>query len=221
MRNDYLKIIGLFLIIFAVANVLVYSLTFQETFAGFIAGLEAGLRGNDLIAPVIFILLAALSVMLSPFSVVPFTITAIGIWGKGVTLLYVMVGSLLGASTAYVIGAQAIHRLMKWVFPAKKIEKYSAVINDKSSFLLIELFFLAMPAEVPGYVLGAGKYTYWKFILAAAMAYLPFEILVIYAGEAFLRKNVLVLGVFMTVFAILFCVALFTFQKKIKRGPIG
>ena len=49
--------------------------------------------------------------MLSPFSVVPFSIIAISLWGKALTLLYVMIGSLLGASIAFAIGAQAIHRL--------------------------------------------------------------------------------------------------------------
>ena len=217
MKKGYLKIIGLFLLVFALANILVYSLTFQEAYTRLIAILEARIRGEGLIAPLIFIVLAALAVMLSPFSVVPFSIIAISVWGKGVTLLYVIIGSLLGASAAYVIGAQAIYRLMKRLIPAHTIEKYSEVINDKSSFLLIELFFLAMPVEVPGYVLGVARYTYWKFILAAAIAYLLFETLAIYAGDAFLHKNVAVLGIFMALFVALFCVALFTLHKKIKR----
>ena len=112
-------------------------------------------------APLIYIGLAALSVMLSPFSIVPFSIIAISIWGKLLALIYVMIGSLLGASIAYVIGAQAIHRVMKFVVPADQIRRYTEVINEKSSFLLVALFFLAMPVEVPAYVLGAGWYTYW------------------------------------------------------------
>ena len=107
------------------------------------------------------------------------------------TLLYVMSGSLLGASVAYIIGAQAIYRLMKWFVPAKKIKKYRDVINDRSSFLVIELFFLAMPAEIPGYVLGAGKYTYWKFILAAAIAYLLLVVVTVVATMylSFVRRR--------------------------------
>jgi len=217
MKRDYLNIIGFFLLVFALANILVYSLTFQEAYTGLIAALEARLQGESVIGPLVFIVLAALGVMLSPFSVVPFSIIAISIWGKGLTLLYVMIGSLLGASVAYVIGAQAIYRLMKRLIPASQIKRYSEVINERSSFLLVELFFLAMPVEVPGYVLGAGKYAYWKFILAAAVAYLPFEALAIYAGDAFLHKDVVVLGTFMALFAALFCIALFTLHQKMRR----
>ena len=217
MRKDYAKIIGLLLLTFALANLLVYSLTFQGAYADFIDALHVRLRGGGAMAPLIYIGLAALSVMLSPFSIVPFSIIAISIWGKLLALVYVMIGSLLGASIAYVIGAQAIHRVMKFVVPADQIRRYTEVINEKSSFLLVALFFLAMPVEVPAYVLGAGRYTYWKFILAATIAYLPFELLAIYAGDAFLHRDVVVLGTLMVLFSTLFCIAVFTLHRRIRR----
>jgi len=216
-RRDYATIFGLFLLAFALANLLVFSLTFQGAYAEFIDVLKVRLRGGGPGAPLIYIGLSALAVMLSPFSVVPFSIIAISLWGKALTLLYVMIGSLLGASIAYAIGAQAIHRLMKFLIPAEKIRRYTEIINDKSSFLLVSLFFLAMPAEVPAYVLGAGRYSYWKFILAATIAYLPFELLAIYAGDAFLHRDVFVLGTLMALFSTLFCIALFSLHRRIGR----
>ena len=217
MRRDYAKIIGLLLLAFAFANLLVFSFTFQGAYADFIEALQSRLRGGGPAAPLIYIGLAALAVMLSPFSVVPFSIIAISLWGKALTLLYVMIGSLLGASIAFAIGAQAIHRLLTFLVPAELIRRYTEIINEKSSFLLVTLFFLAMPAEVPAYVLGAGRYSYWKFILAATIAYLPFELLAIYAGDAFLHRDVVVLGTLMALFSTLFCIALFSLHRRIGR----
>mgnify|MGYP003481484588 CR=1 FL=1 len=87
----------------------------------------------------------------------------------------------------------------------------------RASALVVALFFLAMPVEVPAYVLGAGRYTYWKFILAATIAYLPFELLAIYAGDAFLHRDVVVLGTLMVLFSTLFCIAVFSLHRRIRR----
>lgn len=216
MKKDILKIIGAFVALYALASVLIYSLTFQQAYHDLIAGLEARLQEQDALAVITYILLEALAVMLSPFSSLPFIVVATSLWGKLLTLLYTMIGSLLGASLAYFFGSQAVYRLLKRFVPAKTIDKYGQVITEKSSFLLVELFFLAMPVEIPGYVLGAAKYTYWKFILAAFIAYLPFNMLIIYAGEAFIQRNTAVLGVFLGLFVGLFCMALYAFYRKVK-----
>jgi uncharacterized membrane protein YdjX (TVP38/TMEM64 family) len=217
MKRDYLKIIFGFLLIFALASFLIYSLTFQQAYQQFISFLTLKIVGNHLAGAVIFILIETAAVMLSPLSSVPFLIIVIDIWGKLFALLYSMIGGMLGASLSYLIGKYALVPAMKLFVPQKRIEEFQKIIEKHSSFLLIVLFRLAMPVEIPGYVLGLTKYSFWKYLAATAIAFLPFYILSIYAGEAFIQKNIIILGTFMAVFLILFCISIYIFYQEIKK----
>ena len=55
------------------------------------------------------------------------------------------------------------------------------------------LFQLAVPSEVPGWVLGALRYPFGKFLGAFAIAELPFAIGAVYLGEAFVHRRFVVL----------------------------
>lgn len=55
------------------------------------------------------------------------------------------------------------------------------------------LFQLAVPSEIPGYVLGLARCRFRTFVLAMALGELPFAAGAVYLGESFLERNYLLL----------------------------
>ena len=50
-----------------------------------------------------------------------------------------------------------------------------------------------MSVEIPGYTLGSLRYSFWKYFLAIFCAELSFAIISVYAGEALLAQNPILL----------------------------
>ena len=144
---------------------------------------------NKILGIFIFIGLAALSSMLSLFSSIPLVPVAIVSFGAPLSLILLLGGWLLGESIAYFIGQYAGRSLLNYFVSLERIEYYKKLIPGKSQFLLVLLFRLAVPAEIPGYVLGAIKYDFWKYLLATFLAELPFAAVTIYSGKAFISGD--------------------------------
>ena len=216
-RKHYMKNVVFFSVLAIAALLFLYSLTFQETYQGFIQRLELQIQENNIQSVLTFIIIEALAVMLSPLSSVPLAVIAVDIWGKSATVGYSLIGGLVGTTIAYLIGMHALYRLLKRLIPIKDIEHYSTLVSKKSSFWLIVLFVMAMPVEIPGYVLGIARYPYKKFFVAVALGYLPFYVLTVFAGQAFIEQNS---GIFVALMASLiafFCISLYFFYKKVQK----
>jgi uncharacterized membrane protein YdjX (TVP38/TMEM64 family) len=60
---------------------------------------------------------------------------------------------------------------------------------------LVLLFQLAVPSEIPGYVLGLARYGLRKYLMVLALAELPYAVGTAYLGESLLKqRTVLLLG---------------------------
>ena len=53
------------------------------------------------------------------------------------------------------------------------------------------LFQLAMPSEVPGYLLGLVRYSFLRYIVVVVAGELPFAFGTVWLGESFIRQEVL------------------------------
>ena len=94
------------------------------------------------------------------------------------------------------------------------ISSYRQKLTPRTEFTIVLLFRLAMPAEIPGYALGTIRYDFRKYLLATALAELPFAVLTVYAGEAVLERNFFVLGVALILILTLLSAAFYFFNKK-------
>jgi uncharacterized membrane protein YdjX (TVP38/TMEM64 family) len=216
-RQEYINRFIFFLIAIAIAVLFLYSVTLQETYYRLIDAAGTQIQQNHVRGIILFVIIEALAVMISPFSSVPLLFVAIGIWGRGMALFYSMIGGIIGAIGSYAIGSYALYRLLKRIIPISEIEYYRKRIAHRASFWIVLLFRLAMPVEIPGYVLGIARYPFWKYLLATAIAYVPFYALTIYAGDALIKKNTGVFIVMVATFAIFICLSLFFFFKKLKN----
>jgi membrane protein YqaA with SNARE-associated domain len=110
--------------------------------------------------------LSAIAFFLSSAVLVP---VAVHSWGKPTTILLLWGSWMLGAAISYWIGRHPGRRLAKWLAPARKVAKYEKKISANANFSLVLLFQLALPSEIPGYVLGTLRYPLGRYLGAAAI----------------------------------------------------
>lgn len=210
------KHLVIFLVLVIAAVIYWSSLTFQETFNNATFRLEKLLNERRALGISIFVGLAGLSAMLSPFSSLPLVPAAVVIWTPGVTFVFLLLGWVLGGGLSYLIGRFAFLPIFKNIIPFAKIEAYRSKIPENSKFLLVFLFRLAMPAEIPGYLLGIIGYHFPKYILATMLAELPFALIAVYASESFVSRKPLLFTGLIFLQVLILALAFFWFSKKLK-----
>jgi uncharacterized membrane protein YdjX (TVP38/TMEM64 family) len=137
---------------------------------------------------VLFVLLAAVSAMFAFVSIAVVIPLAVYVWGNALSLLLLWVGWILGGAAAYTIARYLGRPVVSWLTDRTlgRIERY---IGPGTPFRLVLLFQLGLPSEIPGYVLGLVKYPFWKFMLAIALAELPYTVATVYLGAGFVSAR--------------------------------
>lgn len=215
MRNiakyrPYLPL-ALFVVVLAVAAMLLHG-----AFDGIVARLAAYEESNPVLGVVLFVLLAAASVLLGPFSSAPLIPFAVEVWGTGKTLVMLMAGWAVGNAAAYGIGYVFGHPIVDRLVPRGELRKWMAFLRDEVDAKLIFLFRLAVPAEI-GYAFGILKYDLWKYLAIVILAEVPFALLLVFGGEAFLDRQWLSLAAFVAAAIITMAVAYALFRRARKR----
>jgi uncharacterized membrane protein YdjX (TVP38/TMEM64 family) len=74
-----------------------------------------------------------------------------------------------------------------------------------ASFALVLILQLALPSEIPGYLLGLVRYSPRKYLCALAMAELPYALATVYLGQGLLERRsglILAAGVVISVLSL-------------------
>ncbi len=143
---------------------------------------------HPLFGPIIFVVLAAGSVMLGPFTSAPLVPLVIPSWGVALTTIYLILGWLAGNVLAYALGRFVGYPLAKLVIPPAKLEYWTKILSQNSNVPVMFLFRLATPSET-GYVFGILKYNFYVYMGITAVAEIPFAIFTTQAGAAFISAG--------------------------------
>jgi len=141
----------------------------------------------------VFVLVSALSAMLAFFSSAVVVPVAVYAWGNATTLALLWGAWLLGGIGSYVVGRTLGRRVAAWAISPARLAYYAERIGDRAGFPMIVLFQLALPSEIPGYVLGTVRCRFGVYLAALALAELPFAIGAVYLGQSFVRGDYLLL----------------------------
>ena len=145
--------------------------------------------------PTLFFLLAVVSAMLAFFSSAVIVPVGVYAWGKLGCFALLWSGWLVGGVGAYAIGRFLGRPVVATLMSADVLERYQQRISARAPFRLVLLFQLALPSEIPGYLLGLARYNLGKFAAALAIAELPFALGTVYLGASFLERRIpLLLG---------------------------
>ncbi len=136
-----------------------------------------------------FVAFSALSAMLAFVSTAVLVPIGIGVWGDVGTMALLWSGWLIGGAAAYAIGRFLGRGIVRLLLPKERLQRYEGVITHRIQWPAVLLFQLAVPSEVPGYMLGIVRYPFGLYLLALGIAELPFAAGAVYLGKGFLARN--------------------------------
>jgi uncharacterized membrane protein YdjX (TVP38/TMEM64 family) len=154
---------------------------------------EPAIAANPITGVTLFVGLAALSTLLAFFSAAVIIPVAVYTWGEPVSMLLLWVGWLLGGMAAYGIGRALGRALVRALVSPAAFARFESRISRELPFGFVVLFQLAVPSEIPGYLLGLARYPFGRFVLALGLAELPFAVATVYLGASFMEQRVLTL----------------------------
>ncbi|MCX6766172.1 MAG: VTT domain-containing protein [Candidatus Moranbacteria bacterium] len=196
------------------------SIAFQNFFAKIVPYFQRLTGEYAILSVLVFIALGVLSTMISSFISLPLVPVAVLVWGNTFTALYLGIGWLAGDILSYFIGYYAGNSLVRKFLPYEEIQFYLKKIPPNAEFGMILLFILSMPAEIPGYTIGALRYKFTKYVAAQTLNEIFYSILVVYAFAALVEKNNILFFVYLAFGIALFGYMFFLFQKKMKKTPV-
>lgn len=155
----------------------------------FLPTAEAIIRSRPVLGATIFVLFSALAAMLAFVSSAVIVPVGVYVWGKPASMLLLWTGWILGGATAYALSRYLGRPVVKRFRAGVVLERYEDRISHRAPFGLVLLFQLAVPSEVPGYLFGLMRYTFWKYLAALALAELPYAVATIYLGASFIERR--------------------------------
>lgn len=164
---------------------------------------------------VIFFLFAAISAMLAFTSSVVLVPPANLVWGKLITFLLLWGGWIAGAIAAFGIGKVARPWLVRLGYK-EKLEQYQQFVSRRMKFWTAVLFCLAVPSEIPGYLLGGLRYPFPKFLGAIALAESIYAFGIVIAGQSLVAAKPIPLLIMIAVL-ILILISARLLLRKVKR----
>ena len=191
------KRVVLLVVLGGVLVALVASDVLSAAFLRILALAEPIIAAHPVLGAVLFVLLAALSAMLAFFSSAVLVPAAVQAWGIASTVFLLWLGWTLGGFGAYVVarfvGRPAVARLAS----DEALVRYEGWVSERASFGTVLLFQLALPSEVPGYVLGLVRCPITRFVPALMLAEIPFATATVYVGAGLVERRLpLLVGVF-------------------------
>ena len=182
---------------------------------------EQLIRDHEVLGLAVFALLSAISAIVFFFSSALLVPIALYTWGKPATILLLWGSWLVGAVVSYLIGRRPGRRLARWLVPERRLAGYERAVSARSNFGLVLLFQLAVPSEVPGYLLGAVRYPFGKYLAARAVAEAPFAVGSVLLGDTFVNRQYGLLAAVAGVGVLISGGALYLLHRRASRMDPG
>lgn len=139
--------------------------------------------------PLAFIGLSAISAMLAFVSGAVLVPAAVYAWGAVPTMLMLWLGWTLGGVTAWTLAALFGRPVLRWIVAAETLSRYQHLLDKRPRFTSVLLFQLALPSEIPGYLLGLAHYPLLRYVAALMLAELPYAIGTVLLGVGFVKRD--------------------------------
>jgi uncharacterized membrane protein YdjX (TVP38/TMEM64 family) len=201
-------------LLFAGVMIVTMSDTLYSALVVLLAAVEEIITAHPVSGASLFVAFAALSAMLAFVSTALITPVAVHTWGEPLSLLLLWSGWTLGGVCSYGIGRYLGRPVVASLTSGALLSRYEKQISMQAPFGLVLLFQMALPSEVPGYLLGLVRYRFAKFVTALSLAELPFALATIYLGASFIERRALV---FLAVGALVVVFSVWTFYRLQKR----
>ena len=149
----------LFSVYFFVLFCLVLTFILQKTgffsLGGSSEGLQSYLEKTGVWMPIFYVLLQYLQVILLPIPSLVSTVAGVALFGAFRTMLYSLVGILLGSITAFFIGRKLGKRAVSWIVGEDTLQKWQKKLKGKDNLALTIMFVLPLfPDDILCFIAG-------------------------------------------------------------------
>ena len=154
-----------------------------------LAEAQSVIAQHPVLGALLFVTLAAISAMLAFVSSAVLVPVAVYVWGAGLCAALLWGGWILGGLCAYGIGRWLGQSVVARLTSRQTLAHYQDRLSKRAPFGLVLLFQLALPSEIPGYVLGMANYPLARYLLALAIAELPYVMGTVFLGTSLLQRR--------------------------------
>ncbi|OGM90629.1 hypothetical protein A3A20_00740 [Candidatus Wolfebacteria bacterium RIFCSPLOWO2_01_FULL_45_19] len=217
LKEKYRKTILLVILSAVLVFIFWGSTTLQAEYDNLVAFFESQLVEQPVSGIIIFFFLTILSAMfffLSSIFAVPI---AVSIWGAFVTMIFILSSWILGAIFSYIIGRFAGRPVLRHFVSKTKLDYYHRMFSENSGLLSVFLLRFTIPSEIPGYTLGILRFNFAKYMLVTILAEIPYAFVIVYAFEAILRKDPVILGAIVGAWLLAVIILIKLIHKKIHK----
>ncbi|HEV8332734.1 MAG TPA: VTT domain-containing protein [Steroidobacteraceae bacterium] len=180
----------------------------HEALMGVLAVTEDIIGQHPIAGAAAFVLLAGISAMFTFVSIAVVVPAAVFAWGPAASIGLLWLGWILGGAATYGIGRFFGRPVVHWLTAGETLRRLESRIPDNAPLWLITLLQLALPSEIPGYVLGLVRYPFSRYVLALGLAELPYTFATVYLGASFVEGRV---GLILITGALIALLSLVTF----------
>jgi len=165
------------------------------------------------LAPILFILLRAVPVIIPPIPGIAFDLLGIAVFGWKLGLILALIGGHLGAIIAFYLARYYRDFVARYLAPIRTLHHLEERYSEKEKFwILIAVRFVTSPVfDYVNYVAGFTKMSFTKYILSTFIGVLPYSFCIYYFGGKLLMSGWLY-GIFIAL-GVLIITSLF--QEKI------
>ena len=154
-----------------------------------LAASQVVIARHQVIGPLLFVALAALSAMLAFASVAMFLPLAVFTWGEPATILLLWTGWLLGGACTYAAGRFFGRAVTRWLNADSLLHRLEHFVGPATPFGVVLLLQLALPSEIPGYMLGLVRYSAPRYLLALGLVELLYTVAAVHLGASFVERR--------------------------------
>jgi uncharacterized membrane protein YdjX (TVP38/TMEM64 family) len=186
------RIAGISLLI-AVVTVIALSDTLHTATLQLVDAISTAFQKHHVLGAVLFVVFGAVSAMFAFVSAAVVVPVAVQSLGQPLTAILLWLGWMLGGLCAYGIGRYLGRPVVSALAGKAALERFEHRLQANTPFAVILLLQLALPSELPGYLLGMLRYPLSKYLLALAIVELPYAVATTYLGASFLEGNAIVI----------------------------
>lgn len=209
----------IYLVVFlAVVAAVTTSDVVHDAFVDVLKTAEGVMREYPRAGMAIFLLLAAMSAMLSFFSSSALVPIGVFVWGPTSTALLLWIGGVSGGTFGYWLARTLGRKVVRRLVPEAPFRRYETFFRERARWRTILLFRVALQSELPSYVLGALRYPFPKYLPMMILAELPYVLLVTYLGQSLIDRNGMVFAIALLFGVSLTVVAFRALQREMREA---
>ena len=144
---------------------------------------------HPVLGAALFVVFTAASAMLAFVSAAVLLPVAVYTWGEATSILLLWCGWALGGASSYAVGRYLGREVVKWLTAEALLRRLERRLGPSTPLGLVLLFQLALPSEIPGYVLGLVRYGFARYMIVLGLVELMYAAAMVELGASFLERR--------------------------------